>query len=61
MNRSQEMLRENGYALICSTVRHLVRELQEALPRVKEMIESGVVRREDFGYPGFNNGCEIIP
>ncbi|MDO9097746.1 MAG: TIGR04084 family radical SAM/SPASM domain-containing protein [Candidatus Methanoperedens sp.] len=61
VNRSQEMLRENGYALICSTVRHLVRELQEALPRVKELIESGVVKRQDFEYPGFNNGCEIIP
>lgn len=61
VNRSQEMLRENGYALICSTVRHLVRELQEALPQVKEMIENGVVRREDFEYPEFNNGCEIIP
>lgn len=61
VNRSQEMLRENGYALICSTVRHLVRELQEVLPRVREMIENGVVKRQDFKYPEFNNGCEIIP
>ncbi len=61
VNHAQEMLRENGYALICSTVRHLVRELQEALPRVKGLIEKGVVRREDFEYPEFNNGCEIIP
>ncbi len=61
VNRSQEMLRENGYALICSTVRHLARELQEALPQVKELIEKGVVKRQDFEYPEFNNGCEIIP
>ena len=61
VNRAQDRLRENGYALICSTVRHLVRELQEGLPRVREMIEKGIVRREDFEYPEFNNGCEIIP
>lgn len=61
VNHAQELLSENGYALICSTVRHLVRELQEALPRVKGLIESGVVKRQDFEYPEFNNGCEIIP
>ncbi len=61
VNHAQDMLRENGYALICSTVRHLVRELQEALPQVKEIIEKGTVKRQDFEYSGFNNGCEIIP
>ncbi len=61
VNRSQEMLRENGYALICSTVRHLVRELQEALPQVQALIGNGSVSRSDFEYPEFNNGCEIIP
>jgi putative peptide-modifying radical SAM enzyme len=61
VNRAQDMLRENGYAMICSTVRHLVRELQEALPQVKELIEKGAVKRQDFEYPEFNNGCEIIP
>jgi len=61
VNKAQEMLRENGYALICSTVKHLVRELQGALPRIRELIEKGVVKRSDFEYPEFNNGCEIIP
>lgn len=61
VNHAQDMLRENGYALICSTVKHLVRELQEALPQVRGLIESGVVKRQDFEYPEFNNGCEIIP
>jgi putative peptide-modifying radical SAM enzyme len=61
VNHAQDMLRENGYAMICSTVRHLVRELQEALPQVRELIGKGVVRCEDFDYPEFNNGCEIIP
>ncbi|MDP2845902.1 MAG: TIGR04084 family radical SAM/SPASM domain-containing protein [Candidatus Methanoperedens sp.] len=61
VNKAQDMLRKDGYALICSTVRHLVRELQEALPQVKELIEKGAVKRQDFEYPEFNNGCEIIP
>ncbi len=61
VNKAQDMLRENGYALICSTVKHLMRELQEALPQVMGLIESGVVKGEDFEYPEFNNGCEIVP
>jgi len=61
VNRSQELLRENGFSLICSTVRHLVEELQKALPGIRMLIESGIVRKEDFAYPEFNNGCEIIP
>lgn len=61
VNHAQDMLRENGYALICSTVRHLVRELKEAVPRIRELIDEGVVNMSEFEYPGFNNGCEIIP
>ncbi len=61
VNRSQELLRENGYPLICSTVRHLVSELQDALPKVQALIEDGSVSRSDFEYPEINNGCEIIP
>ena len=61
VNRSQEMLRENGFSHICTTVRYLVRELQEALPQVSALIENGSVSRSDLEYPEFNNGCEIIP
>ncbi len=61
VNRAQQLLRENGYSLICSTVRHLVKVLRDARPRVEELIESGVVRPSDFEYPAFNNGCEVIP
>ncbi|HMB46189.1 MAG TPA: TIGR04084 family radical SAM/SPASM domain-containing protein [Candidatus Methanoperedens sp.] len=61
VNRSQELLRENGYEMICSTVRHLVKELQETLPHIRELIETGVIAGSDFDYPEFNNGCEIIP
>ncbi len=61
VNKSQHLLREEGYSLICATVRHLVKELREAQPRVKALIESGVVERSELEYPLFNNGCEIIP
>jgi len=61
VNRSQELLRENGYSLICATVKHLVRELQDALPQVQALIVNGSVSRSDFRYPELNNGCEIIP
>jgi len=61
VNRSQDMLRRKGYEQICLTVRHLVRELEGAAPDVRELIENGVLRANEFEYPEFNNGCEIIP
>ncbi len=61
VNCAQGMLRKNGYALICSTVRHLVRELNSAVPSVRKMIDEGLIESKYFDYPTFNNGCEIIP
>lgn len=61
VNRSQELLRENGYGMICGTVRHLLRELRGALPRVRALVEDGSVDASEFEYPELNNGCEIIP
>jgi putative peptide-modifying radical SAM enzyme len=61
VNRSQGMLKEDGYANICKTVRHLLAELRNALPEVQNLIDSGSIRASDFEYPEFNNGCEIIP
>lgn len=61
VNRAQTMLREGGYAQICGTVKHLVAELESALPQIRMLIDSGRIRWTDFDYPEFNNGCEIIP
>ncbi|MHB1868266.1 MAG: TIGR04084 family radical SAM/SPASM domain-containing protein [Nitrososphaerales archaeon] len=61
VNRSAEMLRKNGFPYICSTVRHLVKELKEVTLQVQELVENGSVSRSDFEYPELNNGCEIIP
>jgi uncharacterized protein len=61
VNKAQWLLRENGYQMICSTVRHLIGEMEAALPRVRSFIDEGLVKPSDFDYPEFNNGCEIIP
>lgn len=61
VNNSQALLREGGYALICSTVKHLVSELRSATPQVRSLIEGGEVERSAFQYPDITNGCEVIP
>jgi len=61
VNRSRHLLREDGYSMICRTVKHLVMELQEAVPHVKALIDAGIIDIAAFDYPEFNNGCEIIP
>ena len=61
VNRSQQMLRDNGYSYICGTVKHLISKLQSVFPLVTTLINNGSIRRVDFAYPEFNNGCEIIP
>jgi len=50
-----------GYQKVCNTVRHLIESLRIKMPHVKELIDDGTVAVEDFNYPEFNNGCEIIP
>ncbi len=61
INLAKEWVGEQGYALICSTVRHLVNELSAALPEIKRLIKEGVISQEVFDYPEINNDCEVIP
>jgi len=61
VNKSQWMLIDEGYPLICTTVKHLVEALRRALPSVKALIAEGSIRASDFDYPALSNGCEIIP
>jgi putative peptide-modifying radical SAM enzyme len=46
--------------IVCSTVETLHAGLTSALPRVKDLITSGVIRCADFSHEKYN-GCEIIP
>ena len=61
VNKAQWMLAEDGYILICRTVKHLASEMERILPIVRRLIDEGLVQRAAFAYPEFNNGCEIIP
>lgn len=61
VNRAQYLLNEGGYSQICGTVKHLVTELESALPRVRTLIGQGRLTPADFEYPQFANGCEVIP
>jgi uncharacterized protein len=51
---------EEESEIVCGTVHHLFRELQGALPVIKELIEDGTITPEAFAHTKFN-GCEIIP
>jgi len=46
--------------IVCSTVETLHAGLTNALPRVKDLISSGVIHHADFSHEKYN-GCEIIP
>ncbi len=52
---------DEGFAKICSTVRHLVNEMREASKVILDLIDEGMYSKDDFKYPPFNNTTEIIP
>lgn len=49
-----------GYSLVCQTVVHLIETLSGSLPRVRKLIDEGVLAACDFDYVKYNS-CEIIP
>jgi putative peptide-modifying radical SAM enzyme len=51
---------EEGYHLVCGTVENLFDSLRAILPRIRQMILKGSIRKNDFSYPKYNS-CEIIP
>ncbi|NOZ77163.1 MAG: SPASM domain-containing protein [Euryarchaeota archaeon] len=61
INRVKDWVGEEGYGLICSTVRHLVGELEAALPEIRGLLEEGTIPPDTFHYPEINNDCEVIP
>lgn len=52
---------DEGFEKICDITRHLINELRRQAPKVKEIIESGLISIDELNYPDYNNGCEIIP
>lgn len=51
---------EKGDDLICKTISHLVKELKNKIPVIKELIRNGVIQKDDFMYEKYF-GPEIIP
>ncbi|HEY3272804.1 MAG TPA: TIGR04084 family radical SAM/SPASM domain-containing protein [Methanocella sp.] len=49
-----------GFDEVCGTIRHLIGELQAALPEVRQLLADGKIRESDFDHMRFNS-CEIIP
>ena len=52
---------EEGYKKVCDTVYHLIETLRDYIPQIEKLIKDGIISIDDFKYPEFNNGCEIIP
>ena len=60
-SNKQRLWGEDGFTKVCDTVKHLVKSLQKHTHEVQDLIDSGIISLNDFTYPEFNNGCEIIP
>ncbi len=52
---------EEGFELVCKTVKHLIKELTAIKSEVEDLINKGIISREMFNYPTYNNTTEIIP
>ena len=52
---------EEGFELTCKTVKHLIKELKGIKSEVKKLIEKGIINKDQFDYPKYNNTTEIIP
>ncbi|WP_237706005.1 TIGR04084 family radical SAM/SPASM domain-containing protein [Methanocella conradii] len=51
---------DKGFAEVCSTVKHLINTLKDALPEIRQLLKEGKISMEDFDHIKFNS-CEIIP
>jgi sulfatase maturation enzyme AslB (radical SAM superfamily) len=50
-----------GFNKICETVKYLISTIRTQVPEIKKRIDEGCIAPEDFHYPKYNNGCEVIP
>jgi putative peptide-modifying radical SAM enzyme len=51
---------EEGFRLVCKTVKNLIEALEKAKPIVQRLIQEGKISLKHFEYPLYNS-CEIIP
>ncbi len=50
----------DAYAVVCNTVKELVKALRTEIPRINKLIYNGKLQLSDFDFMKYN-GCEIIP
>ena len=51
---------DEAYKSVCRTVRGLIKAVEDQIPRVRQLIDEGIVSQCDFEFLEYN-GCEIIP
>nr|BAN39095.1 radical SAM domain protein [Entamoeba histolytica] len=52
---------DDGFKEVCVTVKEYIKMLQDRIPEIQQLIDSGKLTVEDFHYPSFNNSIEVIP
>jgi putative peptide-modifying radical SAM enzyme len=52
---------EVGFRRICNSTKMMIKELTGLKPEIVEMISKNKLSKQDFHYPLFNNGLEVIP
>ena len=58
--RKAKLWPKTGDKLICKSIKHLISELQGALPEIKKLIDKKIISQKDFDYEKYF-GPEIIP
>lgn len=58
--RKAKLWPKEGDEMICDSIKFYIKEIKKNLPEIKELIENGKVRKEDFFYEDYF-GPEIIP
>jgi uncharacterized protein len=51
---------DEAYKSVCKTVNELIKAIKVQLPRIRQVINKGIVSQRDFEFLKYN-GCEIIP
>jgi putative peptide-modifying radical SAM enzyme len=52
---------EEGFREVCLATKGLIEIVLGVAPRVRELLEKGVISKEKLYYPPFNNTVEVIP
>jgi len=52
---------EEGFQKICNSTKTMIKELAGLKPEIVEMISKTRLSKEEFHYPKFNNGLEVVP